>query len=282
MDAAARVVRHESDRGRWELVSRAPHERLRGYVGAYQGYDESGSPAPLRQQVPAPLVPIIVNFGSRWHVADSATGPPVAYNSFVAGLGRRSSYVAAAGAASCVQVNVTPLGAHMLFGLAMHELADEVVSLEDALPRSLGRLADELEDLPSWEERFARLDATLSERLDAARTPSPDVTWAWSILERTYGRAPLGWICDRLGRSRRHLAARFREQVGLPPKTVARIMRFDRAVSLLGRADANLADVAFECGYFDQAHLSREFREFAGTSPAAFVRRMTADGGVIL
>jgi transcriptional regulator GlxA family with amidase domain len=59
-------------------------------------------------------------------------------------------------------------------------------------------------------------------------------------------------------------------------------MRFDRAVSLLGRADANLADVAFECGYFDQAHLSREFREFAGTSPAAFVRRMTADGGVIL
>ena len=104
--------------------------------------------------------------------------------------------------------------------------------------------------------------------------PSPDVAWAWGILERTHGRAPIGWICDRLGRSRRHLAVRFREQVGLPPKTVGRIMRFDRAVSLLAREDAELAGVAFECGYYDQAHLNRDFREFAGVSPAAFARQI--------
>lgn len=276
------MIRHESELGSWELVSRAPDPRLRGYAGDYQGYVENGSPAPLRQQVPTPLIPIIVNFGSRWNVADSATGPHVAHDSFVAGLGVRSSYVAATGPASCVQVNVTPLGAHMLFGLAMHELANEVVPLEAALPRGLATLADELADTGEWEERFAHLDAVLVRRLLEARRPSPDVEWAWAILERTHGRAPIGWICERLGRSRRHLAARFREQVGLTPKTVARIMRFDRAVALLGRGDRDLAEVAFECGYSDQAHLNRDFREFAGTSPASFAKKLVPDGGAIL
>jgi len=280
--SALRVLEHESELGHWELVTREPDARLRGYVGEYQGYVESGSPAPLRQQVPTRWLPLIVNFGSRWNVASSAAGPSVPFDSFVAGLGERSSYVAAAGAASCVQVNVTPLGAHMLFGLSMHELANEVVPLEAALPRSLTRITDQLEDAASWEERFALLDAILLSRLADAREPSREVAWAWRILEETHGKAPIGWICDRLGRSRRHLAAGFREQVGLPPKTVARIMRFDRAVALLGRPDVQLADVAFECGYYDQAHLNRDFGEFAGTSPAAFARQIHLDGGVIL
>jgi AraC-like DNA-binding protein len=271
MSACLRVTRHESDVGSWELVSRAPDARLRGYVGDYQGYVESGSP--VRQEVPMPLIPLIVNFGSRWKVASSATGPHVSHDSFVAGLSVAPAYVGAAGPATCMQVNLTPLGAHMFFGLPMHELANEVVPLEAALPRGIGRLAEALEDKAGWKERFALLDAILLARLADAKAPAPEVVWAWSILEKTHGKAPIGWICDRIGRSRRHLAARFREQVGLPPKTVARIMRFDRALSLLGRSDDRLADIAFECGYFDQAHLNREFREFAGTSPGAFVRQ---------
>jgi len=272
MGAELRVLHHESELGSWELVTRPPDARLRGFVGDYQGYVESGSPGPVRQEVPMPLIPLIVNFDSRWNVAASATGPQVAHDSFVAGLSVSSTYVGAAGPATCMQVNFTPLGAYMFFGLPMHELANEVVSLEDVLPRGVGRLAEQLEDKECWTARFALLDATLLARLAEARAPSPDVAWAWSILERTHGRAPIGWICDRLGRSRRHLAVRFREQVGLTPKTVARIMRFDRAVSLLGRENTGLAGVAFECGYYDQAHLNRDFREFAGVSPAAFVR----------
>jgi transcriptional regulator GlxA family with amidase domain len=59
-------------------------------------------------------------------------------------------------------------------------------------------------------------------------------------------------------------------------------MRFNRAVALLGRGDVDLAEVAFECGYFDQAHLNRDFREFAGSSPSVLMRRIVPDGGVIL
>ena len=284
MGTALRVLRHESELGSWELVTRAPESRLRGLVCDYEGYVESGAPVPvLRQQVPTPRIPLIVNFGAPWNVADAEHGVPRVYKSFIAGLGERSSYVAATGPASCVQVNLTPLGAFMFFGLPMHELANQVVPLEDVLPRRSAGLVEQLEDARGWEARFELLDATFATRLTDARAPSSDVAWAWSILERTHGKAPIGWICDRLGRSRRHLAARFHEQVGLPPKTVARILRFDRAVSLLAHADgAQLADVAFECGYYDQAHLNRDFREFASKSPGAFARQIVPGGGVVI
>src|SRR5262245_5181516 len=275
MATETRVLRHDSELGSWELVARAPDSRLRGYVGDYQSYVETGSP--MRQQVPAPFIPIIVNFGSPWNIASSATGPQVAYNSFVAGLGVGSSYVTATGPANCVQVNVTPLGAYMFFGVPLHEIANEVVQLEVLLARGLRHLAEQLADTSDSTARFDLLDAVFIARLAEARTPSADVAWAWNILERTHGKAPIGWICDRLGCSRRHLAQRFREEIGLPPKTVARIMRFDRAVTLLGRESAGLAGVAFECGYYDQAHLNREFRDFAGTPPGAFMRRIVPD-----
>ena len=283
MEAATRVLRHESELGRWELVRRAPEPRLRGYVADYQGYIESGAPAPvLRQQVPTTRLPLIFNLGASWAIGPSPTGPGELRDSFVAGLFERSTYVAAAGPASCVQVDVTPLGAHMLLGRPMHELANVVVPIDAVLPPGFNQLPEQLAAASSWEQRFELLDSLLVARLAQARQPSPDVSWAWNALERSQGRAPIGWICDRLGRSRRHLAVRFREQVGLPPKTVARIFRFDRAVSLLARRGAQLADVAFECGYYDQAHLNRDFREFAGTSPAAFARQIVPDGGVIV
>jgi len=282
MDTRERVLRHESELCSWELVVRAPDPALAPLVSDYQGYVESGASAPLRQQAPTRWLPLIVNFGATWDIADSEDGLPTAHASFLAGLGERSSYVRANGPASCVQVNLTPLAAHMFLGLSMHELANRVVTLEDVLPRSAHRLTERLEDAGTWEARFALLDAVFAERLAQARLPSADVAWAWRILERTNGKAPIGWICDRLGRSRRHLASRFREQVGLTPKTVARIFRFERAVALLDRGDVPLAELAFECGYYDQAHLNRDFREFAGRSPAAYARRIAPDGGVIL
>ncbi|HUF02533.1 MAG TPA: helix-turn-helix domain-containing protein, partial [Gaiellaceae bacterium] len=84
-------------------------------------------------------------------------------------------------------------------------------------------------------------------------------------------------------RSRRHLVARFREHIGLPPKTVARILRFGRAVELMRRrTDLALAELAFECGYYDQAHLNRDFRAFAETTPTQLARRIVPDGGVLV
>jgi AraC-like DNA-binding protein len=280
---AVRVVRHESELGSWTLAERRSDERLRGLVDRFEDYEETSAPAAIRrQEPPVPVVPLIANFEASWEVADSPEGVPVRHHSFIAGLSDRTAYVSAAGPASCIQVNLTPLGAFRLLGAPMHELAGRTVELGDVLPSELAHLPERLAEAQTSETRFALLDELLLRRLARAPEPAAEVAWAWGILERTHGRAPIGWLCERIGRSRRHLAARFREQIGLTPKSAARILRFNRAVLLLRAGDATLADVAFTSGYYDQAHMNRDFRELAGTSPGAFAARIVPDAGVLV
>ena len=87
-------------------------------------------------------------------------------------------------------------------------------------------------------------------------------------------------VGGRAGCSRRHLAAQFREHVGLPPKLLARILRFDRVIALLRHAEPERwAEVAYDCGYYDQAHFNRDFRQFAGSTPGAFLASRMPDAG---
>jgi AraC-like DNA-binding protein len=169
-----------------------------------------------------------------------------------------------------LQVDLTPLGARMALGVPMHELARRSVELEDVIGGEARTLADRLHATPSWDERIDLVTRALERRLRDAAAPPPDVAWAWSRLEETDGRTRISELAATLGCSGKHLAARFREYVGLPPKLVARTMRFRRAARLL--ADHPLDEVAYACGYYDQAHLDRDFREFAGTTPTVYRR----------
>lgn len=93
----------------------------------------------------------------------------------------------------------------------------------------------------------------------------------------------VGDLADELGWSRRHLVARFREQVGLPPKVLARVLRFQRSLRLRG-ADGRprpWAEVALACGYYDQAHLNRDFRQFAGCTPTELLAARLPGGAGI-
>jgi AraC-like DNA-binding protein len=84
-----------------------------------------------------------------------------------------------------------------------------------------------------------------------------------------------------LGWSSRRLIEQFREHAGLPPKTVARLHRFGRVLKVLdGARGLNWAAIAGECGYYDQSHLVRDFVQFTGDSPRAYMRRLKPEGGV--
>jgi AraC-like DNA-binding protein len=181
-----------------------------------------------------------------------------------------------------LQVDLTPVGAHVLFGLSMSALSNRVVALDQILGGAGALLAEQLYEAASWEERFACLDAKLAHRLGAGSEPSPAVAWAWDRLVETGGRLPVRALAEELGSSRQYIVAKFRDQVGLPPKTIARIVRFRRALQLLGREDRSLAALAHECGYYDQAHLNRDFRDFTGGTPTEHLaRRLPGGAGVI-
>lgn len=177
-----------------------------------------------------------------------------------------------------LELKLTPLGARRLFGVPMHELVNRVVALDDLL--GTGTLLEELAEARGWEARFARVDAELTQRLGAAPAPHLAVRAAYARLVATRGMIAVGVLAGELGWSRRHLAARFREDIGVSPKALARLLRFERAMELLGgHRPRDLADVAYECGYYDQAHFNRDFKAFAGATPVELLSRRLPDGG---
>ncbi len=91
---------------------------------------------------------------------------------------------------------------------------------------------------------------------------------------------PIAMLGEELGWSPKRLIARFREQVGLPPKQVARLLRFQRVTNLfLATETPNWGALARQCGYYDQSHLIHEFQRFAGDTPHGLERRRLVTGG---
>jgi AraC-like DNA-binding protein len=277
-------MRNESELGRWELAEGEPAPALRPYLSRpYMGFAEQ-RPGPMRRrEVPSGSIVLVVNFGPPFRISGRRDPAGEEHrSSFLAGLADEYAITEYVGTSHGIQVDLTPLGAHLALGLPMSDLANRVVQLEDVLGPAAGRLTEALYEAPGWQARFDLLDAALGARLAAARPPSPDVAWAWRRLVDASGGVEIGALTNQLGCSRRHLIARFREQVGLPPKALARILRFNRVVALLGGDDdARLAEIAQTCGYYDQSHLNRDFRDLAGITPGEFLaRRLPNDLGV--
>jgi AraC-like DNA-binding protein len=274
------VERHEAEHAEWEVARRDPPAHLRRYVfGCVEGWAQASGPAAGLREVPFPGVPLIFNFGPAWKIAASGSSSR-RFGSFVAGLSTSSSFVHGADSWACVEVRLTPLGARRVLGVPMSELTDQTVELEDVLPeaRELEQRLGETED---WSQRLDLAEAFLTRRLAGSRPTRPEIEWSWGHLYRSRGRAPIGRLREELGWSHRRMIRSFREQVGLAPKLLARVIRFDRAVAALRSSGSRtLAEIAFDCGYADQAHLNREFREFAGVSPTEFVAAQLESGGI--
>jgi AraC-like DNA-binding protein len=277
----ARIVRHESERDVWEMIHGAPDPRLGGFVLGYCAYDERTGSFARRRELPSDRVVAIVNFGAPIRVLtpyDGWTDQPVG---FVAGMHDTFAVTETVGAQRGVQIDFSPVGAHLLWRTPMHELAGRVVGL-DALFGLAGLLLWEaLAGARGWEERFALLDDFLLERLDDALSPVPSVTRALGRLRASGGTVRVGELASEIGCSRRHLVEGFHEQVGVSPKLLGRILRFQRAVSLVG-SGPGWAEIAVRCGYYDQAHMVRDFQQFAGASPGEFARRRLPDGGGVV
>ncbi len=159
---------------------------------------------------------------------------------------------------------------------AAHRLLDagDLAPLTDgdapcALRRE-GDLASRVAESRDFPARAALIAAHLA-RL-AADADAPDLSErAARMIGAQGGQVRIGALADRLGVTQRHLERQCRRDLGIGPKMLARITRFRRAAALLSRGEVRSgADLAAAGGYVDQAHLIREFQEFAGTTPRMF------------
>ena len=242
------------------LIERGPAPLLAGRVTRYCGFEERTPHATRRREGPGFSAVLVFAFEEHWLINGER------HTSFAAGLHEAQVTTEHPGRSLGLQVDLDPLAARALFGVPAHELANRVVALDDLLDPFL---CERLAAARGWEERFAVLDDVLAAALADVR-PAPEIAWAWRRLRDSEGRVAIGELCDRLGWSRKRIAARFRDELGLPPKAVARLVRFEHARSLAGTM--SWGELAFECGFADQSHLIHEFRAITGQTPETFLQ----------
>lgn len=257
-----------SDLGGWLKARARPHPALRPFLRFYDGYRETRTVPSRTRTLPARTLVVIINFGPPLHLVVPGS-PGRDYGSFVAGMHDGHGMYVSPGGQRGIQLDVTPLGAYTLFGVPPARLTNAAAELPDLLGRDGRTLVERLAAAPSWNERFALLDGFLLRRLETGPAPDPEVARAWRLLNGDVTMTVADLAAD-VGWSRKHLTNRFREQAGLPPKVMARVLRFQRAVDLL-TGGAALADAASAAGYYDQAHLNREVRALAGCTPTELV-----------
>ena len=195
------------------------------------------------------------------------TQAPSTYRAVIGGLQAAPALIAHGGYQEGVAFELTPLGCRSLLGLPARELWN--ISLElDELTGPIGvELWERLQLAPSWPERFAICDEVLA-RLATDESVEPALERSWRLVTASAGTVPVAQIARTLGWTRQHFARRFAGEFGLSPKLAARVVRFDRrAEDAAGAVSVDRAG-ARACGYYDQAHLTRDFRELAGVSPA--------------
>ncbi|MFF3340144.1 helix-turn-helix domain-containing protein [Streptomyces flavidovirens] len=269
--------------GGWWRVTRPWPPGLRPYVHSYVGYGEAvASPYRVRL-VPAGRAVVVISLGEpftqirRLHEVSSSSG---VIGSLIAGLEDGPRVCDHPGGQEAIRLELTPLGAYRLFAVPMSELTNRVVELCDVLGPEAGVLVEQLAATGDWSARFDLLDFVLLARFERGPDPAPEVSHAWRLLTREAGAIPIRRIAAEVGWSHGHLVRRFTQQIGLTPKMSARVLRFDRAVRLLSRGGADLSEVTAACGFYDQAHLNREFRALAGTTPVQSAAARWTEGAL--
>lgn len=268
---------------------------LPGFVASAVGYHSDQEQATLHRGLPSASLTLIFSLGDPvvcGETPDHARGPaPFRTQVLVGGLHLRPAFVLPDPRQRGVQLGVHPLAARTLFDAPARELGALVTDGPDLLGTDAEQIQARMRDAPSWSARFDILQQYLRDRVD--RQPlrrervRPELVEAWRWLAWHRGTGSMDGLAAHVHLSPRQLRTLFTREVGVGPKQVGRLMRFSHATSRIayavaGRQRPDLAGVAARCGYFDHAHLDRDFAQFARISPRGWIAeelRNIQDGG---
>ena len=237
--------------------------------------DDAGGELGAAQPIlPDGCVELIFHFQDRFHAVGRRGVLHRQPASFVVGMLTTPLVVGAAGRVDTMAVRFRPGGAYPFLGLPLAELTDRFVDLDDLWGRDEAqRLWIALAAATDEATRVAVISRALIDRA-AAFQPDPLTASAVGAIVTSAGCARIDALAARYGVTTRQLQRRFAERVGVGPKMLSRILRFQRTLLLRASMDADRTEwvrIAADCGYADQSHLIHDYAAFAGATPASLL-----------
>jgi AraC-like DNA-binding protein len=260
---------------RVRLFSRAPAPELAEMVGRFWFVRTDGllaTPAVRRYASKVEVDLVLTLEGHFCERAEANLLRPGERRAYVVGPMSQPAPAVSSGRCTAVGVRIRPGRGSALLRTSLGNLRDRVARLDEFVPAGLRGLASApASDDPKAE--VARLEQLLVALAVRCGTPDPLVGRAVELIDGRRGALTVEELARHTGSTVRQLQRRFQECVGLSPKLHGRIARVSHAMALLGLGSRNdFADVVEACGFYDQAHLTREFRSLVGTTPGAFLR----------
>ena len=280
---AIEVHRHDSALGHWQVALRRPHAALRGHVA--QLWHGAGQVSYERDRIlPQARSYLLINLGPPQYMF--LPGPPeirvVFDDIWFSGLYEGPIECAAPQGSVLLGVAFSASGAASLLPWSQAELANRTGPLQDLLGPAARQLRQRLLETPSVAQRLNLVEDWLLDACISGRNVHPLVHWTLARLADSAGRVRAEALARDAGCSRKHLSNVLSRAVGLPPKSLARVLRFQHVLGRLGTHPPDWAELAADCGYYDQSHLVRDFQQFSGLAPAAFLRSAQPDPGSVV
>jgi AraC-like DNA-binding protein len=232
------------------------------------------SPAPERL-LPDGCVELILNFDDPFREYKESGQCELQPRRFLVGQMTQPVLVSPTGSVQLMGIRFAPGGTLPFFSFPQGELTNRIAPLADVaglLDRELSERPYDARELP---EKFCHIQTLLLKRISAKAEKGASLRNAITRILHSGGQISVDKLANDLGISGRQLERRFLNEVGLGPKLLSRILRFQQVFRAVERADSNWAQIAADCGYFDQAHLIRDFRQFAGQTPAVLFEHFT-------
>lgn len=251
-----------------------PQFPLDGFVECFWTL-ESDVPATQPERIlPDGCVELILNFGAPFSQHGDHTSSLQPRN-FLVGQMTGPIFISPTGAVQLLGIRFHPGGTSPFLRVVLHEITDQVVELgglSHELERELLRAVSQAESLL---EKAAAVEKFLTRRLTRNHQDLRLIQLASRIVASA-GLISIDQLAHGAGISSRQLERRFLREVGIGPKLLGRIIRFQQVFRAVEQCSSVWASVALECGYYDQAHLIRDFNQFAQQTPAALFSNQSA------
>lgn len=277
-DARTRVLRSAPGHADpWELWERTPASPMRSLVAGLWAGDSARADARHRALPNGELV-LMFHLGPTQRLCELDGSPceSLLGGSFLSGLQERPSTFETFEAHTRVAAaRLLPAGGwRLLGGLPQLELTGCVLDGEAVLGGRSGvaALRERMGNAADLGAALDWLEAWLAVRFARSRSVHPATHAAGMLLHDARGRLRVDDLAEAADVSPRHLRELFLREVGVPPKRLARILRFREALERLATAPAiDLTRLAIDCGYYDEAHLYRDFRALATMTPVDYL-----------
>jgi AraC-like DNA-binding protein len=175
-----------------------------------------------------------------------------------------------------IGIQFRPGGAFPFFRVPASETEGASFDLNDLWPMRTSEIRDQLLAARGVDAMFGILERCLLAQLVRPLELHPAVSYAIQQFRSSVHGGRVAAVTERIGLSSRRFIQLFHQQVGLTPNAFCRVSRFQNVLCHVhGRREVDWADVALDCGYYDQAHFIHDFQAFSGFTPSNYLALAT-------